>query len=250
MVFGLKAVNDYGSFVINSDYKNLQLFKEVLVANGLTEIPLNTQGVPVIAVKNGGGLIKHVQMSGMVCQSVSLYTIGYNQNTSVRVYTYPVNNNHNTYGLSTYTANGELAYSTSIAPMLISSVETLAYDYREYSYENKHPDGWVDIGGIDIGSRSPCPIRAFQSVAVYSGEWLVIGTGICNTGGGSEWYMGGTPNGEHGSAVPVLGLFSRNIRMDVHDDLVVSYYNYYPPTSNTFEQIFFSVYLNIITLND
>lgn len=250
MSYGIKAKNDYGSFIINSDFKNMQLLKELALNNGQTVIPVNAPGVPILAVKNGGGLIRAITMNQDICVSVTVYAIAYSGNTLLRIYTYPAKGEPGAYGLNTYTADDHLAYTSSATSMLINTVDHVSYSYNAADHENRDPVGWFVVGNIDIGQYVPCPIQAYQSTKMYEGQWLVIGTGICNTGGGAEWYLGGTPTGEQGGAVPVLGLYNRNIRMGVHKDLVIFHGRYVQGHSGHIVFYSFDIHQNVITLND
>ncbi len=252
MSVGIKVKNNFGYYTINSDYQNTQLMIEESVNDGLSVIPIQRIGVPIVAVKDGAGLIKEVTVINGFCESIAIYTISFANVTKIRIYSYPEKNNKSSYGLSVHTGNGLLAYTS-----LIDTMKIINSSYIEQNYNDRDPNGnftdpagWKNIGNIDIGVRGPCPIIYYQSLSVYTGSWLILGTGICETGGSSDFNMGGAPIANHGNSTPALGLYERNIKMALNNDLVVSHHNYNSQNYGTWFYAFFNIHMNIITLDD
>ena len=255
MSTGIRARNDHGFYTINTDHRNAQLLKEVSVIDGSVTIPINTLGVPIIAVKGGAGIIKAVSVIGGICESVTIYTIAFADKTDLRIYAPPVERGPDNWGLSAYTDAGELAYTSTVDAMKIVDSSYIEYAYHEGSSSGSLPPpvGWVDIGGIDIGVGGPCRLRSYRSVDVFNGEWLVIGNGVCESGGASDWYNGGAPILNHGNSTPAMGIKSRNLIMEVSRDLVVSHHHYGSSQGgipNNWIYSFFNIHMNIITLDD
>lgn len=247
MSYGIQVPNDYGTFIIDGTHRNMQLAVETSVSNGSATIGVNRKGIPIVAVKGGGGLLQRINMSGDLCVSITVYTLSYASRTTVRVFTFPELVQGESYGLNVHSPTGELAYTSNLAPMLVNSHFDVAVDY----FGNPgSPAGWTKLYSVQPPAGAPTPITAYKYNTHSTGDWVVLGTVMAATGAFSEAYYGGPAPAAGASAIPVVGIDSAGyLRFDVDLALVLSVSNWNHGGYASFTLTFFEVTGSIITLD-